>query len=255
MSSTVLHPELPWAQRSSESEPEKNIIYLTIQTPDIQGEPKLDITESHISFAADCGAQSKGVPEKRFAFEIDLFEDILPEETKKHVTSRAIMLILRKKEAKSEYWPRLTKEKVKNMWIKTDFSKWVDEDDQDTAEAIDESQFAGGQGGPPGMGGMGGMPGMEGMGMPGMGGMGGGAGGMDFASMMQGMGGAGGGGEGGAGGMDFAKMLADMKASGQLPADMPELDEDEDHVEEDDDAEVETGDKGKGKETDLDDVE
>ena len=60
------------------------------------------------------------------------------QETKKSVTSRAIVLILRKKAARAEYWPRLTKEKVRNQWIKTDFSKWVDEDEQDEAPAVDE---------------------------------------------------------------------------------------------------------------------
>lgn len=62
--------------------------------------------------------------------------------------------------------------------MKTDFSKWVDEDEQEGA-AIDETEDMdpmGGMGGPPGMGGMGGMPGMGGMG----GGM---PGGMDFAKV------------------------------------------------------------------------
>lgn len=46
-----------------------------------------------------------------------------PQETKKLQTSRAIVLVLRKKEARSEYWPRLTKEKPNRNWVKTDFSK------------------------------------------------------------------------------------------------------------------------------------
>lgn len=62
-------------------------------------------------------------------------------------------MILRKKNNSAEYWPRLTKEKVKNLWIKTDFAKWVDEDEQDGADKVDESEFAG-MGGPPGAGGM-----------------------------------------------------------------------------------------------------
>ena len=105
--------------------------------------------------------------------------------SKKALSSRSLSLEIRKKEIKKEYWPRLTKEKSRNAFIKTDFGKWVDEDDQDdTRAADDESGFdgmdlggMGGMGGMPGMGGMGGMPGMGGMGgMPGMGGMGG----MDF---------------------------------------------------------------------------
>jgi hypothetical protein len=38
-------------------------------------------------------------------------------------TSRAIVLILRKKEMSSEYWLRLTKEKPNRNWVKTDFAK------------------------------------------------------------------------------------------------------------------------------------
>lgn len=45
------------------------------------------------------------------------------QETKRLQTSRAVVLVLRKKEPKSEYWPRLTKEKPNRNWIKTDFSK------------------------------------------------------------------------------------------------------------------------------------
>jgi hypothetical protein len=84
----------------------------------------------------------------------------------------------------------LTKEKIRNAFIKTDFSKWVDEDEQDGAAAEpdtgddDMMSAMGGMGGMPGMGGMGGMPGMGGMGgMPGMGGMGGMPGGMDLEAV------------------------------------------------------------------------
>jgi hypothetical protein len=74
------------------------------------------------------------------------------------LTSRSFKAVLRKKEKKIEYWPRLTKEKVKTPFIKTDFSKWVDEDEQDGAPAADDDFDMGGMGGMGGMGdGMGGM--------------------------------------------------------------------------------------------------
>lgn len=79
------------------------------------------------------------------------------------MSTRSLYLTIFKKERQSEYWPRLTKEKVKNAFLKTDFSKWVDEDEQDGVIAEESSD----------MGGMGEMGGMGGMG----GGMGGG---MDF---------------------------------------------------------------------------
>ncbi|KAL7420231.1 p23 chaperone protein wos2 [Cryptotrichosporon argae] len=253
MSSPVLHPEITWAQRSSTSEPEKNIIYLTINTPDVRGEPTLELKPDHISFKATTGG-ANGVPEKQYAFDIDLFAEIVPEETKKNLTSRALVLIIRKKALELEYWPRLTKDKVKNQWIKTDFSKWVDEDEQDGADAFDESDFGGmggaGGAGMPGAGGPGGMDFASMMG--GMGGAGGagGAGGMDFASMMGGMGGG-----GADGGMDFAKIMEQMKASGQFP-EGGEDDEGDDEGEGDDEhADHSHGDEAEHKEASLDDVE
>ena len=107
---------------------------------------------------------------------------LLSKESGKRLTSRSLILNLRKKDLEPEYWPRLTKEKIRNAYIKTDFSKWIDEDEQDGAKAnFDEEDFGGG-GGMPGLGG--GMPGLGG-GMPGLGGgmpgFGGGmGGGMDF---------------------------------------------------------------------------
>ena len=86
-----------------------------------------------------------------------------------------MVLQLRKKDVEQEYWPRLTKEKSKNAYIKTDFSKWVDEDEQEEtspAAAMDDEMNFGGMdmgGGIPGM--PGGMPGGMGGGMPGLGDM------------------------------------------------------------------------------------
>jgi hypothetical protein len=84
------------------------------------------------------------------------------------LNSRSLNLVLRKKVKQSEYWPRLTKDKAKNAFLKTDFSKWVDEDEQGaTGDVPDEPE--------PDMGdmGMGGLPG--GMGGPG---------GMDFEKVI-----------------------------------------------------------------------
>lgn len=54
------------------------------------------------------------------------------------MTGKGVQVVLRKKELSDEYWPRLVKEKGKNSRITTDWSKWVDEDEQD-AEAVDVS--------------------------------------------------------------------------------------------------------------------
>ena len=78
---------------------------------------------------------SKGVPERVYKFDLQLYAEIIPEETKKLSTSRAIVLVLRKKEAKAEYWPRLTKEKPNRNWVKTDFSKVSDSWKNDKSRA------------------------------------------------------------------------------------------------------------------------
>ncbi|GAA5973154.1 hypothetical protein JCM8115_000221 [Rhodotorula mucilaginosa] len=212
----VTHPELLWAQRSSDSDPERNIIYLTIAAPELDSDFDLKVSDGNkLSFHGKSRAvSSKGtaadLDAKEYQFEYELFGDV--EEVRRGLTGKGVQVVLRKKELSDEYWPRLVKEKGKNSRITTDWSKWVDEDEQD-AEAVDDDFGAGGM---PDMGGMGG-GGMPGMGAGGPGGMdfasmmggAGGAGGMDFASMMGGAGGA-----GGAGGMDFAKMMEQMKAAG-----------------------------------------
>ncbi|QRW05777.1 heat shock protein HSP20-like chaperone [Ceratobasidium sp. AG-Ba] len=177
-----VHPEVLWAQRSSDSDPAKNIVYLTVNLPDIKAETlKYDLTADKVSFKA---ISSSGGSDREYAFELPLFGEVIPEESKHSLTTRHLVAVLRKKENKLEYWPRLTKEKIRYQYIKTDFSKWVDEDEQDGDKAaLDDDLDMGGMGGMPGMGGMGGM------------------GGMDMEKLMASMGGAGGAG-GGAGAFD-----------------------------------------------------
>ncbi|ESK88948.1 wos2 protein [Moniliophthora roreri MCA 2997] len=182
------HPEVLWAQRSNKTDAAKNIIYLTVNLPDIQDSTlQYNLTPTTISFKARAGDASKGIEEKDYEFDLELFSEVIPEESSKRLNSRSLNLVLRKKELNEEYWPRLTKAKVKNAFIKTDFSKWVDEDEQE-GEPLPDDDFDVG-----GMGGMGGMPGM--------GGMGGLGGDMDFEKMMAQMGG-GAGAEGSSGGAD-----------------------------------------------------
>lgn len=47
----------------------------------------------------------------------------MPEETKKNHTDRDVELVLRKKDLKEEFWPRLLKEKGKVHFLRTDFDK------------------------------------------------------------------------------------------------------------------------------------
>ncbi|KAK8086854.1 hypothetical protein PG994_001828 [Apiospora phragmitis] len=166
MSQDMLTPQVLWAQRSSNTDPEKNFIYLTIVVPDVKKDNlKLDLKSDSLNF-----------------------QDRHVENSKINHTSRNIEIKLRKKELKEEYWPRLLKESKKLQFLKTDFDKWVDEDEQNEAPEEDFSNF----------GGMGGMPGM------------GGAGGGDF------------------GGIDFSKLGGGAAPMGEEEEDEDEEEDDDD---------------------------
>ncbi|VVT56522.1 uncharacterized protein SAPINGB_P005129 [Magnusiomyces paraingens] len=173
------HPEVFWAQRSSATEPEKNVLYVTIAAEDIT-KPHLELTPTSFHFF---GESEEG---KNYDLTVELYEEIDPSLSKFTHTDRHTYAILRKAKAQQEYWPRLTKEKKKVFYIRTDFDKWVDEDEQD--EQPEQNDDFGGMGG---MGGMGG-------------GNDAGFGGADLQSMLSGMG-------GGAGGMP------DFSSLGQIP--------------------------------------
>ncbi|KAL8988279.1 MAG: hypothetical protein Q9169_008582, partial [Polycauliona sp. 2 TL-2023] len=195
-----------WAQRSSSSDPEKNYVYLTIAAPDV---PKIDVDLKPTGLTFTGHSDTK---KTTYHVELEFYAEIDVENSKTHHTSRDVVFVLRKKELKEEYWPRLLKESKKMHFLKTDFDKWVDEDEQDGAP---DDAMAGMGGGMGGMGG--GMPGMEGMGgMPGMGGDGG-FGGIDFSKL-----------GGGAGGMPDMGDMPDMGEGGDDDDDdddMPTLEE------------------------------
>ncbi|XP_014559396.1 hypothetical protein COCVIDRAFT_35427 [Bipolaris victoriae FI3] len=203
---TTITPEVFWAQRSSADEPAKNIIYLTIVAPDLSNDDlKLELKDQSLSFKGTSTSKKA-----TYAVDLEFYAEIDTENCKWHNNGRGIELLLRKKEHKQEYWPRLLKESKRQHFLKTDFDKWVDEDEQDeVADDLDTSAMnpmGGGDGGFGGIdfsklgaGGMGGMPGMEGM---------------DMSQMMANMGG------GAPGGDDSDD-----------DDDMPELENDEDNKE------------------------
>jgi hypothetical protein len=105
----------------SEFEASKNIVYLTINVAELDPSYKLDLTPTHISFSghptlpAATGTAAKVEP-KTYEFELDFFAEV--EEVKRTLTGKHLALVLQKKEAQEDYWPRLTKEKVKLNYVK-----------------------------------------------------------------------------------------------------------------------------------------
>ena len=114
----MLDIPVTWAQRSSSDEPERNYLLVSLKTPDVPKEKAdLKITPTNVSFT---GASGKGVT---YSVSLDLFAEIDPENSKVNHTDREVELVLRKKELKEEYWPRLLKESKKVHYLKTDFDK------------------------------------------------------------------------------------------------------------------------------------
>uniref|UniRef100_A0A8D8XRM6 Protein wos2 n=1 Tax=Cacopsylla melanoneura TaxID=428564 RepID=A0A8D8XRM6_9HEMI len=110
-------PPVIWAQR-------KDKIFITYCVENVK-DPKIDIEASEVKF--DAVASDK----KHYSIDIKLFKEINPEKSTKTVSDRQIELVLKKQEDDTAFWPYLTKEKQKNHWLKVDFNKWVDEDEDD----------------------------------------------------------------------------------------------------------------------------
>jgi len=167
MSSPVI-PEVLWAQRSSADDLTKNVIYLTINAFDcVQDSIKIDLQPTGLTFDGVSKAYT-------FHLGVEFYAEIDVAESTCHKSTRGVEFVLRKKEAKAEFWPRLLKDSKKQHFLKTDFDKWVDEDEQEEAAEDPMAGMGGGMGGMGGMEGMGGMGGMEGMG---------GFGGIDFSKL------------------------------------------------------------------------
>jgi len=203
MASQGITPEVLWAQRSSTTDPAKNHVFLTLMVADVpEKEMKLDLQPTKLTFTGT--STSKKVT---YHVELEFFDEIDPKESKIHHSGRDIELVLQKKELNEAYWPRLLKEAKKVHFLKTNFDKWVDEDEQDEAPEDDDYMNK--------MNPMGGAPG---------GGDEGGFGGIDFSKL-----------GGGAGGMpDMSAMMGGMGGMGGMP-DLGDMGEDEDGDEDDDD--------------------
>lgn len=78
----------------------------------------LDLKSTGLSFTGTSDT-------KKTTYHVDLefFGEIDVDQSKTNHTARDIEIVLRKKELKEEYWPRLLKDKAKVHFLKTDFDK------------------------------------------------------------------------------------------------------------------------------------
>ncbi|XP_065854214.1 co-chaperone protein p23-2 [Euphorbia lathyris] len=110
------HPEVLWAQRSDK-------VYLTIALPDAKDISVKCDPQGLFSFSA------VGVQGEFFDFSLQLYGPILPEGCKTNVGLRNIICSVQKQD--KGWWKRLLKSEEKPApYIKVDWNKWCDEDDE-----------------------------------------------------------------------------------------------------------------------------
>ncbi|KAJ7972954.1 HSP20-like chaperone [Quillaja saponaria] len=138
-----LHPEVKWAQRVDK-------VFITVLLADAKN-AKVDLHPDGVfTFSASAGAG-----DNLYELKLELFDKVNVEESKINIGVRSIFCILEK--AESGWWKKLLRGDGKTPhYMKVDWDKWVDEDDDTGGGDLD-------------MGGMdfsnlGGMGGMDGMG-------------------------------------------------------------------------------------------
>ena len=79
---------------------------------------KLDLKPTSLTFSGYSETKKA-----TYALELEFYDEIVPDESKVNHTGRDIEMVLRKKELKEEFWPRLLKDKERRHFLKTDFDK------------------------------------------------------------------------------------------------------------------------------------
>ncbi|GKA39644.1 sphinganine C4-monooxygenase 1-like protein, partial [Tanacetum coccineum] len=118
------HPTLKWAQRA-------DVIFITIDLPDAKDVKFKLEPEGKFYFSATAGADN--VP---YEIDVNLHDKVDVNESKSSVGSRTIVYLIKKEESK--WWNRLLKQEGKTPpFVKVDWDKWVDEDEQDEKADMD----------------------------------------------------------------------------------------------------------------------
>lgn len=70
---------------------------------------------------------------QKYAIDMETFKPLNKEKSAWNLKGRNVLVNLAKKERDDdeEWWPRLTKDKIKNQLITIDWAKWKEPDDED----------------------------------------------------------------------------------------------------------------------------
>ncbi|RVX20470.1 Uncharacterized protein CK203_002898 [Vitis vinifera] len=132
------HPEVKWAQRADK-------VFITVLLPDAKNAKVNLEPDGDFTFSASAGAENH-----LYELKLDLFDKVNVEESKINIGVRSIFCVVEK--AEKGWWKKLLRgdEKAPH-YLKVDWDKWVDED-EDTGlgdldlGGMDFSKFAGMEG-------------------------------------------------------------------------------------------------------------
>ncbi|KAL1352387.1 hypothetical protein AAHE18_06G163100 [Arachis hypogaea] len=128
----VRHPEVLWAQRSDK-------VYLTVALPDAKDVSVKCEPHGLFTFSAS-GAQGES-----YSFTLELYGPIAPERCRTKAGLRNILCYVQK--AEKGWWKRLLKSEEKPApYLKVDWHRWCDEDDEESTSDLasdDDTRFVG----------------------------------------------------------------------------------------------------------------
>lgn len=110
------HPITKWAQR-------KDKVFLEVALRDITDE-NIELTETTLTFVGN----SDG---KKYEFAFEFFGEVDKAASKWTKTGFHLIFVVEKKDPNGAFWPRLLKTTNKNQYIQVDWSKWVEEDEEE----------------------------------------------------------------------------------------------------------------------------
>ncbi|KAH9730406.1 hypothetical protein KPL70_009643 [Citrus sinensis] len=117
-------PEVKWAQRQDK-------VFITVQLPDAKNAKVNLEPEGVFSFSASAGAENH-----LYELKLELFDKVNVEESKINVGVRSIFCIVEK--AEKGWWKKLLRGDGKTPhYVKVDWDKWVDEDEDNGAGDLD----------------------------------------------------------------------------------------------------------------------
>lgn len=110
------HPITKWAQR-------KDKVFIEVALRDITDE-NIELTDTTLTFVGNSDS-------KKYEFAFEFFAEVDKAASKWTKTGFHLIFVVEKKDTNAAFWPRLLKTTNKNQYIQVDWSKWVEEDEEE----------------------------------------------------------------------------------------------------------------------------